>query len=103
MREINKSPMITLQDMDEAQDSMKVKKEDVTLKESSEEVRASQNEKIGFKVREHSLAKVPLIAVVGGREAAERTIALRRLGGKEQEFLALGDAVARLRAEAAAP
>ena len=62
-----------------------------------------RNEKINYKVREHSLAKVPLIAVVGGREAAERKIALRRLGGKEQEFLALSDAVTRLRDEAAAP
>jgi threonyl-tRNA synthetase len=61
------------------------------------------NEKIAYKVREHSLAKVPIILVVGGREAANRSIALRRLGGKEQEALALGEAVARLKEEAAVP
>ena len=56
------------------------------------------NEKITYKVREHSLAKVPIMLVVGRREAANRSVALRRLGGKEQEALALGEAVARLRA-----
>jgi threonyl-tRNA synthetase len=61
------------------------------------------NEKISYKVREHSLAKVPLMLVVGAREAANRSVALRRLGGKEQEALALGEAVARLREEAAIP
>jgi threonyl-tRNA synthetase len=62
-----------------------------------------RNEKINYKVREHSLAKVPLIAVVGRREAEERTVALRRLGGKDQEVLALGEAVTRVREEAAPP
>jgi len=62
-----------------------------------------RNEKINYKVREHSHAKIPVIAVVGKREAEERKVALRRLGGKEQEFLALGDAATRLRDEAAAP
>jgi threonyl-tRNA synthetase len=61
------------------------------------------NEKIAYKVREHSLAKVPIMLVVGRREAATRSVALRRLGGKEQEALALGEAVARLRQEAAVP
>ncbi len=61
------------------------------------------NEKIGYKVREHSLAKVPVMLVVGQREAASQSVALRRLGGKEQEVLALGDAVARLVKEASAP
>ncbi len=61
------------------------------------------NEKITYKVREHSLAKVPVMLVVGRREAANRSVALRRLGGKEQEALALGEAVARLRAEATVP
>jgi threonyl-tRNA synthetase len=51
-------------------------------------------DKIGYKVREHSLAKVPLILAVGGRETAERTVALRRLGGQGQEALALDAAVA---------
>ncbi len=62
-----------------------------------------RNEKINFKVRELSLAKVPLIAVVGRREAEERTVALRRLGGKEQEILALDEAVAKVTAEATPP
>ncbi|MEM7225939.1 MAG: threonine--tRNA ligase [Pseudomonadota bacterium] len=62
-----------------------------------------RNEKINFKVREHSHAKIPVIAVVGGREADDETVALRRLGGKAQEVLALSDAVTRLQSEAAAP
>ena len=61
------------------------------------------NEKINYKVREHSLAKVPVMLVVGRREAANRSVALRRLGSNEQEVLALGEAVARLKAEAAIP
>jgi threonyl-tRNA synthetase len=61
------------------------------------------NEKITYKVREHSLAKVPVMLVVGRREAANRSVAVRRLGGKEQEALALGEAVARLKAEATVP
>jgi threonyl-tRNA synthetase len=61
------------------------------------------NEKITYKVREHSLAKVPIMLVAGRREAANRSVALRRLGGKEQEALALGEAVARLKDEAAMP
>jgi threonyl-tRNA synthetase len=61
------------------------------------------NEKINYKVREHSLAKVPVMLVVGRREAANRAVALRRLGGNEQEVLALGEAVARLKEEATAP
>jgi threonyl-tRNA synthetase len=62
-----------------------------------------RNEKINYKVREHSLAKVPIIAVVGRREADEGTVALRRLGGKQQEFLALDDAVIRISEEAHPP
>jgi threonyl-tRNA synthetase len=61
------------------------------------------NEKINYKVREHSLAKVPIMLVVGKREAEQRTVALRRLGGKEQENLALDAAIARLTAESAPP
>jgi len=63
----------------------------------------TRNEKINYKIREHSLAKVPALLVVGKREAAERFVALRRLGGKDQEILALDDAVARLKSEAAVP
>jgi len=61
------------------------------------------NEKISYKVREHSLAKVPVMLVVGSREAATRAVALRRLGGNAQEALALDEAVARLKLEAAVP
>jgi threonyl-tRNA synthetase len=62
-----------------------------------------RNEKINYKVREHSLAKVPVLLVVGRKEAAEGTVAIRRLGGADQEVLALDEAVNRLRAEAALP
>ena len=62
-----------------------------------------RNEKINYKVREHSVAKVPVILVVGAREAADRTVAVRRLGGKDQEILALDEAVARLAAESRMP
>ena len=62
-----------------------------------------RNEKINFKVREHSLAKTPIMFVVGRREAEEGTVAIRRLGGKQQETLALGDAIARLSEEAKMP
>jgi threonyl-tRNA synthetase len=63
-----------------------------------------RNEKINYKVREHSLAKVPNLLVVGKREAEERTVALRPLGeGARQEVLGLDAAVARLCAEATPP
>ncbi|HEV2364382.1 MAG TPA: threonine--tRNA ligase [Caulobacteraceae bacterium] len=62
-----------------------------------------RNEKIGYKVREHSLAKVPVIAAVGHREAEQGNLALRRLGSNAQEVLPLGEAIARLTAEAAPP
>ena len=62
-----------------------------------------RNEKINYKIREHSLAKVPVIAVVGRREAEEKAVALRRLGSKDQEILALSEAAARLRDEARSP
>jgi threonyl-tRNA synthetase len=62
-----------------------------------------RNEKITYKIREHSLAKVPALLVVGKREAEQGTVALRRLAGKDQEILALGEAVARLKEEAAVP
>lgn len=62
-----------------------------------------RNEKINYKVREHSLAKVPNIFVLGEREAAEGTVSLRRLGAKQQEVLALDKAVDILREEAAPP
>ena len=62
-----------------------------------------RNEKIGYKVREHSVAKVPVLLVVGRREAVERAVALRRLGGGGQETLALDRAIDTLRREAAGP
>ena len=61
------------------------------------------NQKINAKVREHSLAHVPVLAVVGRNEAANRTVALRRLGSQAQEILPLAEAVARLKAEATPP
>ena len=60
-----------------------------------------RNEKITLKIREHSLQKVPVIVVVGRREAEEKTVTLRRLGSERQESLPLAEAVARLAAEAA--
>jgi threonyl-tRNA synthetase len=62
-----------------------------------------RNEKINYKVREHSLAKTPVMMVVGRREAEEGKIALRRLGGKNQEVLALDDAIRTLSEEAQMP
>ena len=62
-----------------------------------------RNEKINYKVREHSVQKVPIIAVVGGREAEERTLALRRLGSNGQQMISLDDACIELAQEALAP
>ena len=63
-----------------------------------------RNEKINYKVREHSLAKVPNLLVIGKREADERTVALRPLGeGAHQRVLSLAEAVALLVAEAVPP
>jgi threonyl-tRNA synthetase len=63
----------------------------------------TRNEKINYKIREHSHAKVPAIMVVGAKEAEAGTVAVRRLGGKNQEILALKDAIDTLVAEAAGP
>ncbi|MHA6288904.1 threonine--tRNA ligase [Maricaulis sp. CAU 1757] len=65
----------------------------------------TRNEKINYKVREHSVGKVPVIAVVGRKEAEEGTVALRFLGedGKKQEVLPLDAAIERLAGEARAP
>jgi threonyl-tRNA synthetase len=62
-----------------------------------------RNEKINYKVREHSLAKVPALLVVGKKEAAERKVSVRRLGQDKQEVMALDDALKALAAEAVAP
>jgi threonyl-tRNA synthetase len=63
-----------------------------------------RNEKINYKVREHSLAKVPLLLVVGKREADEGTVAVRRLGSEERQLvMSLDDAVATTATEAVPP
>uniref|UniRef100_UPI0035CB1703 threonine--tRNA ligase n=1 Tax=uncultured Sphingomonas sp. TaxID=158754 RepID=UPI0035CB1703 len=62
-----------------------------------------RNEKINYKVREHSLAKVPNLLVVGKREAEEGKVALRQLGSERQQFLTLDDAIAMLVKDAKAP
>ena len=63
-----------------------------------------RNEKINYKVREHSLAKVPLLLVVGKREAEEGTVALRRLGSEERQVvLTVDEALTMLRDEATPP
>jgi threonyl-tRNA synthetase len=63
-----------------------------------------RNEKINYKVREHSLAKVPLLLVVGKREADEGSVALRRLGSDEhQKMMSLDDAIAMIRTESVPP
>jgi threonyl-tRNA synthetase len=62
-----------------------------------------RNEKINYKVREHSLQKVPYLLVVGKREAEEGTVAIRILGEQHQKVMPLDDAIALLRGEAMAP
>ena len=62
-----------------------------------------RNEKIGYKVREHSLAKVPVLIAVGKKEAAERTLSIRRLGSPGQQSLATEEALTELVAEATPP
>ncbi|GMN13335.1 threonine--tRNA ligase [Altererythrobacter sp. MTPC7] len=62
-----------------------------------------RNEKINYKVREHSLAKVPHLLVVGKREAEEGTVAIRTLGEKEQRVMSLDDAIAMLKDAATPP
>ena len=62
-----------------------------------------RNEKVGYKVREHSVGKVPVIAVVGKNEAEQGTVAIRRLGSEKQEVLELGAAVTTLSNEARPP
>ena len=62
-----------------------------------------RNEKINYKVREHSVAKVPVLFVCGKREAEERTVSIRRLGSKDQQVLTLDEAIAALVDEAVPP
>ena len=63
----------------------------------------TRNEKINYKVREHSLAKVPVILVVGNREAEEGTVSMRRLGSQQSQSMTLDDAIAMLAEEATPP
>ena len=63
----------------------------------------TRNEKINYKVREHSLAKVPVIMVCGMREAEEGSVNIRRLGSKDQTSMTLDDAIASLTEEATPP
>ena len=62
-----------------------------------------RNEKINYKVREHSLAKVPHLLVVGKREAEEGTVAIRTLGEKDQTVTTLDEAIAMLKDAATPP
>jgi threonyl-tRNA synthetase len=59
-----------------------------------------RNEKINYKVREHSLAKIPALIAVGKREVAESTVAIRRLGQQQQTVMPLAAAIEQLRSEA---
>ena len=63
----------------------------------------TRNEKINYKIREHSNAKIPVILVVGTKEQQDKTVAMRRLGGKSQEILALDEAVNALLKESTPP
>ncbi|MFT8808391.1 threonine--tRNA ligase [Gluconobacter sp.] len=75
-----------------------------TLKAAGLQVETdTRSDKINAKIREHSLARVPVILVVGRREAEERKVAMRRLGGAAQEILSLDEAVTALAKEAQAP
>jgi threonyl-tRNA synthetase len=62
-----------------------------------------RNEKINYKVREHSLAKVPALLVIGKKESAERLVSIRRLGSEGQQVMPLDAALAALAAEAVPP
>jgi len=62
-----------------------------------------RNEKINYKVREHSVAKVPLIFVVGKREAENGTVSIRRLGSKDQTTMTVGQAIDMVADESIAP
>ena len=63
----------------------------------------TRNEKIGYKIREHSTGKIPVIIAVGEREAEAGTVAIRRLGSQEQEILPLAEAMAAIANEGIAP
>ena len=80
--------------------------QDVTAKLKAAGVRVEtdlRNEKINYKVREHSLKKIPHLLVVGKREAEEGTVAIRTLGAEHQKVMSLDEAIAMLKGEATAP
>ena len=62
-----------------------------------------RNEKINYKVREHSLAKIPALLVVGKKEAEQQTVSIRRLGSDKQQVMPLTEAIAALVEEATPP
>ncbi len=62
-----------------------------------------RNEKINYKVREHSLGKVPVILAIGRKEVEDRTVTIRRLGEKQTQVVALDEVIASLSADAVAP
>ena len=62
-----------------------------------------RNEKINYKIREHSVAKIPVIAVVGAKEKENRTVTVRRIGSDKQETFALDDLIKSLTEEAKMP
>ena len=74
--------------------------EDLIVRRAEGDLR---NEKINYKVREHSLAKVPVLLVVGKKEAAERTVSVRRLGKEGQTVMPLDAALAAFSDEAIPP
>jgi threonyl-tRNA synthetase len=62
-----------------------------------------RNEKINYKVREHSLAKIPVLIALGRKEASENTVSLRRLGSNAQTAMAVEEALEALAGEAVPP
>ena len=62
-----------------------------------------RNEKINYKVREHSVTKTPVIIALGKREVEQRTVSIRRLGRKAQQVMGLDEAVSRLAEESQPP
>ena len=63
----------------------------------------TRNEKINYKIREHSVEKIPVIMVVGAKEEADKTVTIRRLGSEEQKVMSLAEAAASLAKEAEMP
>jgi len=62
-----------------------------------------RNEKVGYKIREHSLAKIPVILVIGAKEAADQTVTIRRLGSEKQEVKSLKDVIEEFKLESRYP